>query len=129
MKKLLILFAISFFAKFTHAQDSLQQFTGRYVFEAGSPVQEVEVVLTDTLLSMNSAAGNASLLKLGVDSFQVVEFSGTAVFKRDKDNKVISVHIEAMGYTLVGQKQNAGTAISFSFAIKREDWMLNKEQY
>jgi hypothetical protein len=109
MKKifLLLIVLISFFS--VNAQtDTLQQYTGTYVFGDGSPVQAVDVTLTDGALSMSSSAGNSSLTRLGVDSFQIVEFSGTAVFRRSEDKKINAVHIEAMGYVMDGQKQQNG---------------------
>ena len=108
MKKLiLLLFAFATF-NFINAQDTLEHYTGKYLFPEGSPVPEVEVVLSGDALSMISSAGTSSLTKLGIDSFQIVEFSGTAFFKRGDDKKVNAVHIEAMGYVLDGQKQSTG---------------------
>ena len=75
----------------------------------------MEVILTDGNLTMGSSAGNSSLVKLGVDSFQIVEFSGTALFKRGEDKTVNAVHIEAMGYILDGQKQKDGLWIYTSY--------------
>lgn len=116
MKKLFLVFTFFVITFVLHAQDSvLQQYTGRYVFPEGAPVPEVEVILTDGNLTMGSSAGNSSLVKLGVDSFQIVEFSGTAVFKRGEDSVVNTVHIEAMGYVLDGQKQKNGLWIYTSY--------------
>lgn len=116
MKKLFLFFTFSVAAFVVHAQDSLlQQYTGIYVFAEGAPVPDVEVILTDGNLTMGSTAGNSSLVKLGVDSFQIVEFSGTALFKRGEDKVVNAVHIEAMGYVLDGQKQKNGLWIFTSY--------------
>lgn len=94
---------------FIHAQDTtLQEFTGKYVFPEGSVVPDVDVILESGGLIMTSSAGSSSLIKLGVDSFQIVEFSGTAVFKRGEDKKVNGVHIDAMGYILDGNKVPSG---------------------
>ena len=90
------------------AQDTLQQYTGKYVFSEGAPVPDVEVTFSSGGLSMASAAGTSALTQLGADSFLIVEFSGTAVFKRAEDKKINAVHIEAMGYVLDGQKQSTG---------------------
>jgi hypothetical protein len=88
--------------------DSLKEYTGTYVFGDGGPIPSVEVSIADGALSMNSSAGNSPLTQLGVDSFQIVQFSGTAVFRRNEDKKVNAVHIEAMGYVMDGQKQASG---------------------
>lgn len=87
----------------------LEDYVGKYVFPDGSVVPDVEVLLADGALSMTSSAGTSSLTKLGVDSFSIVEFGGTAVFKRGEDKKVKSVHIEAAGYILDGEKVPSGT--------------------
>lgn len=92
----------------------LADFVGKYVFPDGSVVPEVDVALDNNVLTMTSAAGSSVLTELGVDSFQIVEFSGIAVFKRGEDKKVNAVHIEAMGYVLDGQKRSGG---GWSFTI------------
>lgn len=105
------IFAIAAFVFYCSANaqsDSLQQYTGSYVFPDGSVVPNVDVAVVDDALSMSSPAGASPLVKLGVDSFQVVQFSGTAVFKRGEDKQVNAVHIEAMGYVLDGVKQKSG---------------------
>lgn len=114
MKKFLLALLILSSCIFVNAQSPqpqmppVEDFVGKYVFPDGSPVPDVEVVLTSGSLSMLSAAGNSSLTLLGVDSFAIVEFSGTAVFKRGDDKKVNMVHIEAMGYILDGNKMPGG---------------------
>ena len=106
MKKFFLLLFVTISFLTVNAQtDSLQDYTGTYVFGDGSPVQSVDVTLTDGVLSMASSAGTSVLTRLGVDSFLIVDFSGTAVFRRSEDKKVNAVHIEAMGYVMDGQKQ------------------------
>lgn len=106
---------ISFFLTFLiitmsiNAQDSLQQFTGKYIFPDGSVVPDVEVSINEGALYMSSTAGISSLAQLGVDSFAITEFNGIALFKRGEDKKVNGVHIDAMGYILDGKKQEDGT--------------------
>ncbi|MDE3124079.1 MAG: hypothetical protein KGK14_01075 [Bacteroidota bacterium] len=80
-------------------------FIGKYTFPDGSVVEAVEVKLDSTGLNMISDAGTSVLQKLGVDSFALVSFQGTAVFKRDENNKVKMVVIDAMGYHLEGKKE------------------------
>jgi hypothetical protein len=109
MKKFFFfLFAVISFSAVNAQTDSLQQYTGKYVFPDGSVVPTVDVTLTDGALSMSSAAGSSALTQLGVDSFEVVQFTGIAVFKRGEDKNVNGVHIEAAGYILDGQKQPNG---------------------
>lgn len=107
--------------------DSLQQYTGTYVFAEGSPVPSVDVTLADGALSMNSAAGNSSLTQLGIDSFLVVQFSGTAVFQRGEDKQVNAVHIEAAGYILDGKKQSNGLWIFRQYYLPVDKMNIRKE--
>lgn len=86
----------------------MEDFVGKYVFPEGSVVPDVDVTLSGSALTMTSAAGSSVLNELGRDSFQIVEFSGIAVFKRGEDKKVNGVQIEAQGYVLDGQKKSSG---------------------
>ncbi len=105
MKKVLFVFGLVVSYLAIHAQnDSLQQFVGTYKFPDGSVVSSVAVSMEDSTLKMSSEAGNSSLSRLGIDSFVIDRFNGTAIFKRDNDRKVNGVHIEAMGYVLDGEK-------------------------
>ena len=100
-----------------------EDFVGKYVFPDGSVVPDVTVTLDGSALTMASSAGTSALTELGRDSFTIVEFSGTAVFKRGDDKKVNGVHIEAMGYVLDGQKQNNG-AWAFTYYLKPNNELL-----
>ncbi len=125
MKKLFLFFSYIILATAINAQDStFQHYTGKYIFPEGSPVPDVEVILSGDALSMTSVAGTSSLVKMGVDTFQIVEFSGTAVFKRGDDQKVNAVHIEAMGYILDGQKQSTGLWIFTAYYRPEKMLML-----
>jgi len=109
MRKIMFTIILLAGGLFINAQDTTyKEFTGKYVFPDGSVVPDVEVILETSGLTMTSSAGSSSLIKLGVDSFQIVEFSGTAVFKRGDDKIVNGVHIEAMGYILDGNKVPGG---------------------
>lgn len=113
MKRIAVLFVTALFFIAASAQEPapkppLEDFIGKYVFPEGSVVPDVTVAVAGGGLTMTSSAGASTLTELGVDSFQIVEFSGTAVFKRGEDKKVNAVHIEAMGYVLDGQKQSNG---------------------
>ena len=111
MKKLICYLSFFILAVSINAQDTLQQYTGKYVFPDGSVVPDVDVTLTDAALFMSSVAGSSSLVQMGVDSFTITEFSGIAVFKRDENKKINAVHIDAMGYILDGKKQENGAWI------------------
>ena len=110
----------------TSPKPPLEDFVGKYAFPDGSVVPEVDVSLSDKVLTMSSTAGTSVLTELGVDSFQIVEFSGIAIFKRGDDKKVNAVHIEAGGYVLDGQKKNNG-AWAFTYYYKPMEGVLPKK--
>ncbi|MBI1341530.1 MAG: hypothetical protein GC171_01215 [Terrimonas sp.] len=89
-------------------KDSLQEYTGVYLFPEGSVVPDVEVTLTDSILNMYSTAGSSLLVKEAKDLYTIVEFQGTALFKRSETGVVNGVHIEAGGYILDGIKKENG---------------------
>ena len=124
MKKLILSVFASLFILVVNAQTTpkppLEDFVGKYVFPDGSVVPEVDVMLSNNALTMSSTAGTSVLTELGIDSFQIVEFSGIAVFKRGDDKKVNGVHIEAMGYVLDGQKKSNGAWI-FTWYISNKE--------
>ena len=133
MKKIIVSILASLFIIAINAQTDpapkppLEDFVGKYVFPDGSVVPEVTVTLDGSALTMASSAGTSALTELGRDSFTIVEFSGTAVFKRGDDKKVNAVHIEAMGYVLDGQKQNNG-AWAFTYYLKpNRELLLTKK--
>jgi hypothetical protein len=108
MKKMLLFaFMLVGFISATNAQTdtTVNQLIGKYKFTEGSPVSEVTVVLENGVLMMNSQAGSSTLEKSAEDVYVITQFQGTAKFTRDENKKVIGVTILAMGYELVGTKQ------------------------
>lgn len=131
MKKILFSLIASMVVISVNAQTEPQKppladFVGKYAFPDGSVVPEVDVTLSDNALTMSSTAGTSVLTELGIDSFQIVEFSGIAVFKRGDDKKVNAVHIEAMGYVLDGQKKSNGAWI-FTYYYKPKEFTLSEK--
>ena len=133
MKKTLFSVITFFFIITLNAQTEpppkppLEDFVGKYVFPDGSVVPEVDVIISGNALSMSSTAGTSVLTELGIDSFQIVEFSGIAVFKRGDDKKVNGVHIEAMGYVLDGQKKSGGIGWTFTCYYKPKEICLPRQ--
>jgi hypothetical protein len=109
MKKILLLLPIALMCVISvFAQDSTakKELVGKYKFPDGSVVAEVDVLIDNGVLMMNSSAGTSSLDFLKPDSFSIVAFNGTAVFKRNDQKKIIGVHIDAGGYILDGVKDS-----------------------
>jgi hypothetical protein len=119
------LFIVAVNAQTDKPRPPLEDFVGKYTFPDGSVVPEVDVTLSSNALTMASTAGTSALVELGIDSFQIVEFSGIAVFKRGDDKKVNAVHIEAAGYVLDGQKKSGGW--SFTYYYKPKDIVASKK--
>ena len=101
----LSLFVMSFMFIANAQQSTLQQYTGKYKFPDGSVVTEITVTIEGGVLTSNSSAGTSVLEKLGIDTFSIVSFQGTAVFTRDANKKVNGVVVDAMGYHLEGTKE------------------------
>lgn len=109
MKKFFfLLFAVTtvmlLHAQQTPPQDTLQQYTGKYIFPDGSVVTEVTVTLENGILMASSVMGTTELRKTEGDVFEVVVYSGLATFKRNTEGKVNAVHIEVGDTILDGTK-------------------------
>jgi hypothetical protein len=111
MKKFTLLFSVLLVVGFNvTAQDTtFKEMTGTYKFAPGSVIPEAIVTLENGVLTMSSAEGVSTLEKVKGDTFNIVNFSGTAIFKRNEAKKIIGVHVEASGYIFDGVKD--GTAI------------------
>ncbi|HJS53510.1 MAG TPA: hypothetical protein VJ765_03170 [Chitinophagaceae bacterium] len=124
MKKTFLFIAASCFIILVNAQTEpapkppQEDFVGKYIFPEGSVVPDVTVAISGSDLHMSSEAGASILSELGIDSFQIIEFSGIAVFKRGDDKKVNGVHIEAQGYVLDGKKESSSGSWVFTIYIK-----------
>ena len=125
MKQVLFVFffmaGISF-AAFSQADSTHRQYLGKYNFPSGSVVPMVEITGDSlTALTMYSEAGTSPMKHEGVDSFTIVNFNGSAAFRRnDSTRQIIGVHIEAMGYVLDGEKVNGSTTWNWRVAIRDE---------
>ena len=90
--------------------DTLQQYTGKYVFPDGSVVTEVNVTIENGVMSASSSMGTTELKIQDGDVFEVVAYSGTATFKRNADKKVVGVTIVVGDITLEGKKADSPPA-------------------
>jgi len=86
---------------------------GKYKFEAGSPIDEAEIKLADTSLTISTSMGDATLDMLGADSFHMSYMDGILTFKRGDDKKVKSLHISVSGTELDGTKEAGATTFFF----------------
>jgi hypothetical protein len=84
---------------------TLNAYVGKYVFEPGSPAPEATVALEGGTLTISSTIGSASLSKIEGDVFAIVEFNGTAEFKRNDQGKVVGIRVRVAGLDLSGTKE------------------------
>ncbi|HWB26026.1 MAG TPA: hypothetical protein VG738_11130 [Chitinophagaceae bacterium] len=133
MKKLSLLFAAVFavssvvLAKPKHtAADSTQfaEYYGKYKFDAGSPVDEAEILWKDTTLVISTAMGDATLDMLGPDSFHMSYEDGIITFKRNDDKKIKSLHISVSGTELDAAREEAAAATTL---LRKEDLLDAKK--
>jgi len=126
MRKLFMLSFLVLAAFAVNAQtDTLQQYTGKYKFPEGSVVSEINVTVESGVLMAGSVMGNTELKKTEGDVFEIVNFGGTATFKRNTDGKIISVRVQVSDVDMEGAKQES--AVEFflpqstqsSFFVKR----------
>ena len=111
-KLLLLIFAMTstfiLSAQQTPKTDSLKEYTGKYKFPEGSEVTEIKVVVENGVLWAQSDKGNSELRRIEKDTFEVVEYTGTATFKRDEKGKIIGLHIEVGDLIMDGTKSDEG---------------------
>lgn len=88
-------------------QDStLNAYVGKYVFQAGSPTPDATVALEGGTLTISSAIGSATLSKVEGDVFSIVEFNGTAEFKRNDQGKVVAIRVRVADLDLSGTRES-----------------------
>ncbi len=113
MKKIFLLSTLLLGVFITiQAQDStLTQFTGKFKFAEGSPVQEVVITADNGALVAASAMGSFVLQKTGEDQFFIAEFQAPVVYKRDSNKKVVGLAINANGMVLEAVKVEAASFV------------------
>jgi hypothetical protein len=105
------MFSVVIYAQQAPAADSLKEYTGRYIFPEGSAVTEVNVTIENGGLYATAATGSSELRKLEKDVFEVVAYSGRAIFKRNADAKLSGVRIEIDDLILEGTKEEKASLV------------------
>ena len=113
MKKILLLstFLLGVFISIQAQDSTLTQFTGKFKFAEGSPVQEVVINADNGALVAVSAMGSFVLQKTGEDQFFIAEFQAPVVYKRDSNKKVVGLAINANGMVLEAVKVEAASFV------------------
>jgi hypothetical protein len=113
MKKILLLstLLLGVFISIQAQDTTLTQFTGKFKFAEGSPVQEVVINADNGALVAVSAMGTFVLQKTGEDQFFIAEFQAPVVYKRDSNKKVVGLAINANGMVLEAVKVEAASFV------------------
>jgi hypothetical protein len=109
MKKILLLstLLLGVFISIQAQDTTLTQFTGKYKFAEGSPVQEVVINVDNGTLVAASAMGSFVLQKTGEDQYYIADYQAPVIFKRDSNKKVIGLSISVSGMVLEAVKVEA----------------------
>lgn len=105
-KALLMVLAVVLTTAWVNAQQdsTFKEYTGRYVFPAGSPAPDATVSLEGSTLYISSAIGSATLSRVEADVFSIVEYNGTATFKRDPEGRITGIRVVVADMDLSGTK-------------------------
>jgi len=84
---------------------SLKEYTGKYLFPDGSPVNEIKVVMEKGILQATSAIGNSELkMTENKDVFDLVAYGGLATFSRGEDGKIKTLRIQVDDVDMEGSR-------------------------
>ncbi len=104
----LLLFALMIisFAALSQDSTSYTDYYGTYKLPEGNQVSEVGIIWRDSILNITSDMGDATMEKLGIDSFSMSYQDGIIKFNRDSfTNKVISLTIYISGVVIEGTRE------------------------
>lgn len=97
-------------ASISNAQDtSIVEYTGRYVFPAGSAVEEADVTSEAGTLTISASLGVASLTREKGDIFLIPQYSGKVEFFRDTTKKITGIKVIIPMADIDAEGKKAGT--------------------
>ncbi len=113
MKKILLLstLLLGVFISIQAQDTTITQFTGKFKFAEGSPVQEVVINADNGTLVAASAMGSFVLQKTGEDQYFIAEYQAPVIFRRDSNKKVIGLSISVTGMVLEAVKVEAASFV------------------
>ena len=113
MKKILLLstLLLGVFVSIQAQDSTLTQFTGKFKFAEGSPVQEVVITVDNGALIIGSAMGSSVLQKTGEDQYLITDFQAALIYKRNNDKKIVGLTINANGMVLEAVKVEAASFV------------------
>ena len=105
---LFILVCFSALISFSQEDSTLKEYTGKYKFPSGSMVPEVDITLSDNILTITAAIGSAELEKVSRDTFMIPSYGNALVFfGRNAENKIATIRIDTGTDVLEGKKDGA----------------------
>ena len=108
MKKILLLILIVAGFNSANAQsspvDSLKEYTGKYKFPDGTPFTEVTIAIENGGLTATSASGGSELKRREGDTFDIVAYGGTAIFKINDEKKITRLQVQVNDLDVEGEK-------------------------
>jgi len=126
MKKLLLLAITVFIFNCINAQnapaDSLKEYTGKYKFTEGTPFSEVTIILQNGTLTASSEAGSSDLKRREGDTFDIVAYGGTAVFKRNEEKKIKKLQVQVDDLDVEGDKAEERTLSGILWRYGNRDY-------
>jgi hypothetical protein len=131
MKKFFLSIVVMFgLMTLVNAQTSpLQDYLGKYMFAAGSPIADASVEVADSTLRVSSAMGSFLLDKKGIDTFYLAAYDALVIFKRASNKSVESVSISVQGMELVGTKQGASSMVGTKEEMLHMELWAEKLKY
>ena len=91
MKKILLVIVLCVICSGLNAQSKpiLQEYAGRYILPAGSPVDDAIVtVVNDTTLFISASPGESELKHVEDEKFILPQYGGAIIFIRNEEKKV-----------------------------------------
>lgn len=95
MKKAVLVLALvlAFGAVYATVKKDLEEYAGQYVFLEESPIDAVDITLSDSTLVVVTELGEITLKYIGDDRFSIPQYGGISVFERDESRKISGVTV------------------------------------
>jgi hypothetical protein len=107
MIKTVLFCLLCFFGLAVQAQSdtTLKEYTGIYVFPAGSATPSMDITLQGAELLASATIGSASLKKISRDTFSIPSYNGMVYFSRNEAGKIKGIRVEVESLILIGNKE------------------------
>ena len=112
MRKIILSILLCAVMMNSSAQDStLQEYTGKYKFPPGGMIPEVDITLSNDILTITAVLGSAPLEKVSRDTFLIPSYGNAMVyFYRNAESKVNAIKIDTGNDVMEGKKEGMAAA-------------------